>query len=198
MSLQIQYQIFKQDINKLNSFLRTKIKEKSLHKENSIDIIDEQYEFFKSYYLGLRNTENNYIDKDLLAELISQEVQNTKNIQAKKTKNFLELYLPNEDFDLSFDNDEKKEAFLFLYNNDNKILTEICSEFNLETNYFEFNNIKEKKIRTNFEILNMKLMQSNFPENKNFLLFNDIYNVYKMNIRAIHDNLQLIKIKLII
>ena len=190
MSLQIQYQIFKQDINKLNSFLRTKIKEKSLHKENSIDIIDEQYEFFKSYYLGLRNTENNYIDKDLLAELISQEVQNTKNIQAKKTKNFLELYLPNEDFDLSFDNDEKKEAFLFLYNNDNKILTEICSEFNLETNYFEFNNIKEKKIRTNFEILNMKLMQSNFPENKNFLLFNDIYNVYKMNIRAIHDNLQ--------
>ena len=36
----------------------------------------------------------------------------------------------------------------------------------------------------------MKLINSNFPENKNFLLFNDLYNIYKLNIKSIHDNLQ--------
>ena len=190
MSLQIQHQIFKQDINKLNSFLRRKIKEKSLHRENGIDIIDDQYEFYKSYYLGQKNTENNFIDKDLLSELISQESIYNKNIQTKITKNFLELYLPDDDFDLDIDRNEKQQAFLFFYNNDNKMLREICTEFDLNTNDFSFSNIKEKKIKTNFEIQNMKLIQSNFPENKNLLLFNDMYNIYKINIKAIHDNLQ--------
>ena len=190
MSLLVQHQIFKQDPNKLNNFLKSKLKEKSLHRENAIDIIDDQYEFFKTYYLGQKNTENNFIDKDLLSELISQESYYNKNIQRKMTKNFLELYLPQEDFDLNLDNENKQEAFLFFYNNDNKILREICTEFNLETNDFIFNNIKEKKIRTNFEVQNMKLMKSNFPENRNFLLFNDIYNIYKLNIKAIHENLQ--------
>ena len=190
MSLQIQHQIFKQDINKLNSFLRRKIKEKSLHRENAIDIIDDQYEFYKTYYLGQKNTENNFIDKDLLSELISQESIYNKNIQTKITKNFLELYLPDEDFDLDIDKNEKQQAFLYFYNNDNKILREICTEFNLSTNDFTFSNIKEKKIKTNFEIQNMKLIQSNYPENKNFLLFNDMYNIYRINIKAIHDNLQ--------
>ena len=190
MSLLVQHQIFKQDPNKLNNFLKSKLKEKSLHRENAIDIIDDQYEFFKTYYLGQKNTENNFIDKDLLSELISQESYYNKNIQRKITKNFLELYLPQEDFDLNLDNENKQEAFLFFYNNDNKILREICTEFNLETNDFIFNNIKEKKIRTNFEVQNMKLMKSNFPENRNFLLFNDIYNIYKLNIKAIHENLQ--------
>ena len=190
MSLLIQHQIFKQDINKLNSFLRRKIKEKSKHRENNADIIDDQYEFFKSYYLGQKNTENFFIDKDLFSELISQEPFYYKNIQEKITKNFLELYLPNEDFDLDLDNNEKQEAFLYFYNNDIKMLREICCEFDLNTNDFVFNNIKEKKIKTNFEVQNMKLIQSNFPENKNFLLFNDIYNIYTLNIKAIHDNLQ--------
>ena len=190
MSLLIQHQIFKQDINKLNSFLRRKIKEKSKHRENNADIIDDQYEFFKSYYLGQKNTENFFIDKDLFSELISQEPFYYKNIQEKITKNFLELYLPNEDFDLDLDNNEKQEAFLYFYNNDNKMLREICCEFDLNTNDFVFNNIKEKKIKTNFEVQNMKLIQSNFPENKNFLLFNDMYNIYKLNIKAIHENLQ--------
>ena len=190
MSLLIQHQIFKQDPNKLNYFLKSKIKEKSLHRENAIDIIDDQYEFFKTYYLGQQNTQNNFIDKDLLSELISQESYYNKNIQRKMTKNFLELYLPNEDFDLNLDNENKQEAFLFFYNNENKMLREICTEFDLETNDFVFNNIKEKKIKTNFEIQNMKLIKSNFPENKIFLLFNDMYNIYKMNLKAIHDNLQ--------
>ena len=190
MSLLIQHQIFKQDINKLNSFLRRKIKEKSKHRENNADIIDDQYEFFKSYYLGQKNTENFFIDKDLFSELISQEPFYYKNIQEKITKNFLEFYLPNEDFDLDLDNNEKQEAFLYFYNNDNKMLREICCEFDLNTNDFVFNNIKEKKIKTNFEVQNMKLIQSNFPENKNFLLFNDMYNIYKLNIKAIHENLQ--------
>ena len=190
MSLLIQHQIFKQDINKLNSFLRRKIKEKSKHRENNADIIDDQYEYFKSYYLKTKNTENSFIDKDLFSELISQEKFYYKNIQEKITENFLELYLPNEDFDLELDYNEKQEAFLFFYNNNNKMLREICSEFNLNTNDFSFNNIKEKKIKTNFEVQNMKLIQSNFPENKNFLLFNDIYNIYTLNIKAIHDNLQ--------
>ena len=70
------------------------------------------------------------------------------------------------------------------------MLREICCEFDLNTNDFVFNNIKEKKIKTNFEVQNMKLIQSNFPENKNFLLFNDMYNIYKLNIKAIHENLQ--------
>ena len=190
MSLLIQHQIFKQDINKLNSFLRRKIKEKSKHRENNADIIDDQYEYFKSYYLKTKNTENSFIDKDLFSELISQEKFYYKNIQEKITENFLELYLPNEDFDLELDYNEKQEAFLFFYNNNNKMLREICSEFNLDTNDFSFNNIKEKKIKTNFEVQNMKLIQSNFPENKNFLLFNDMYNIYKLNIKAIHENLQ--------
>ena len=190
MSLQIQHQIFKQDINKLNSFLKSKIKEKSLHRENAIDIIDDQYEFYKAYYLGLKNTENNFIDKDLLTELISQENVYNKNIQKKKTKNFLELYLPDEDFDLDLDNENKKEALLYFYNNENNMLREVCTEFNLETNEFIFNDIKEKKIKANFEIENMKLIHNNFQDNKNFLLFNDMYNIYKLNIKAIHNNLQ--------
>ena len=190
MSLLIQNQIFKQDINKLNSFLRTKIKEKSKHRENNADIIDDQYEFFKCYYLKEKNTENNFIDKDLFSELISQETFYNKNIQKKIKNNFLELYLPDEDFDLDLDDNKKQEAFLFFYNNDNKILREICAEFDLNTNDFVFNNIKEKKIKTNFEVQNMKLIKSNFPENKNFLLFNDLYNIYKLNIKAIHENLQ--------
>ena len=190
MSLLIQHKIFDQDPNKLNSFLKSKIKEKSLYRENATDIIDDQYEFFKSYYLGQKDSGNNFIDKDLLSELISQESIYNKNIQLKKSQNFLELYLPNEDFDLNLDNENTQEAFLFFYNNDNKMLREICTEFDLETNNFSFNNIKEKKIKSQFEIQNMKLMKSNFPENKNFLLFNDMYNVYKLNIKAIHENLQ--------
>ena len=190
MSLLIQNQIFKQDINKLNSFLRTKIKEKSKHRENNADIIDDQYEFFKCYYLKEKNTENNFIDKDLFSELISQETFYNKNIQKKIKNNFLELYLPDEDFDLDLDDNKKQEAFLFFYNNDNKMLREISAEFDLNTNDFVFNNIKEKKIKTNFEVQNMKLIKSNFPENKNFLLFNDLYNIYKLNIKAIHENLQ--------
>ena len=190
MSLLIQHKIFDQDPNKLNSFLKSKIKEKSLYRENAMDIIDDQYEFFKSYYLGQKDSGNNFIDKDLLSELISQESIYNKNIQLKKSQNFLELYLPNEDFDLNLDNENTQEAFLFFYNNDNKMLREICTEFDLETNNFSFNNIKEKKIKSQFEIQNMKLMKSNFPENKNFLLFNDMYNVYKLNIKAIHENLQ--------
>jgi hypothetical protein len=190
MSLLIQHQIFKQEPNKLNYFLKSKIKEKSLHRENAIDIIDDQYEFFKTYYLGQQNTQNNFIDKDLLSELISQESYYNKNIQRKMTKNFLELYLPNEDFDLDLDDNKKQEAFLFFYNNDNKMLREISAEFDLNTNDFVFTNIKEKKIKTNFEVQNMKLIKSNFPENKNFLLFNDLYNIYKLNIKAIHENLQ--------
>ena len=172
MSLLIQHKIFDQDPNKLNSFLKSKIKEKSLYRENATDIIDDQYEFFKSYYLGQKDSGNNFIDKDLLSELISQESIYNKNIQLKKSQNFLELYLPNEDFDLNLDNENTQEAFLFFYNNDNKMLREICTEFDLETNNFSFNNIKEKKIKSQFEIQNMKLMKSNFPENKNFLLFN--------------------------
>ena len=190
MSLLIQHKIFDQDPNKLNSFLKSKIKEKSLYRENATDIIDDQYEFFKSYYLGQKDSGNNFIDKDLLSELISQESIYNKNIQLKKSQNFLELYLPNEDFDLNLDNENTQEAFLFFYNNDNKMLREICTEFDLETNNFSFNNIKEKKIKSQFEIQNMKLMKSNFPENKNFLLFNDMYNIYKLNIKAIHENLQ--------
>ena len=190
MSLLIQHKIFDQDPNKLNSFLKSKIKEKSLYRENATDIIDDQYEFFKSYYLGQKDSGNNFIYKDLLSELISQESIYNKNIQLKKSQNFLELYLPNEDFDLNLDNENTQEAFLFFYNNDNKMLREICTEFDLETNNFSFNNIKEKKIKSQFEIQNMKLMKSNFPENKNFLLFNDMYNVYKLNIKAIHENLQ--------
>ena len=190
MSLLIQHKIFDQDPNKLNSFLKSKIKEKSLFRENASDIIDDQYEFFKTYYIGQKDSGNNFIDKDLLSELISQESIYNKNIQLKKSQNFLELYLPNEDFDLNLDNENTQEAFLFFYNNDNKMLREICTEFDLETNNFSFNNIKEKKIKSQFEIQNMKLMKSNFPENKNFLLFNDMYNVYKLNIKAIHENLQ--------
>ena len=129
MSLLIQNQIFKQDINKLNSFLRTKIKEKSKHRENNADIIDDQYEFFKCYYLKEKNTENNFIDKDLFSELISQETFYNKNIQKKIKNNFLELYLPDEDFDLDLDDNKKQEAFLFFYNNDNKMLREISAEF---------------------------------------------------------------------
>ena len=190
MSLLVQHQIFKQDIKKLNSFLKSKIKEKNIHKVNSIDIIDDQFEFYKSYYLGQKNTENNFIDKDLLSELISQESFYNKNIQTKMTNNFLELYLPDEDFDLNLEDNIKKEAFLYFLNNDTKILREIGTEFDFSTNDFVFNNIKEKKIKSNFEIKNMKLVESNFPENKNYLLFNDIYNIYIMNIKAIHNNLQ--------
>ena len=190
MSLLIQHKIFDQDPNKLNNFLKSKIKEKSLFRENASDIIDDQYEFFKTYYIGQKDSGNNFIDKDLLSELISQESIYNKNIQLKKPQNFLELYLPDEDFDLNLDNENKQEAFLFFYNNDNKMLREICTEFDLESNNFSFNSIKEKKIRTQFEIQNMKLIRSNYPENKNFLLFNDMYNVYKLNIKAIHDNLQ--------
>ena len=145
MSLLIQHQIFNQDTNKLNHFLKSKLKEKSLHRESAIDIIDDQYEFFKTYYLGQKNTDNNFIDKDLLTELISQESYYNKNIQRKMTKNFLELYLPNEDFDLNLENETKQEAYLFFYNNENKILREICTEFDLETNDFVFTNINTIK-----------------------------------------------------
>ena len=192
MSLLIHKQIFKQDINKLNPFLKSKIKEKSIHRENAIDIIDDQIEFYKTYYLGKTNTKNNFIYKDMLSELISQESYYNKNIQTKKTNNFLELYLPNESFDLdiNIDKNETQQALIFFYNNDNNMLREICTEFDLNTNNFDFKNIKEKKIRTKFEVQNMRLIQSNFPENKTFLLFNDMYNIYKLNIKAIHENLQ--------
>ena len=190
MSLLVQHQIFQQDKYKINTFLKSKIKEKSIHRENALDTLEDQYEFFKTYYLGKKNTENNYIDKDLLSELISQDSLYNKNIQIKKTNNFLELLLKNEDFDVDLDNTDKQEAFLFFYNNDNKILREIFTEIDLDKNEFNFKNIHEKKIKTNFEVQNMKLINSNCPENKNFLLFNDWYNIYKLNIKSIHENLQ--------
>ena len=190
MSLLIQHQIFKQDIFKINNFLKTKLKENNKHRENAIDTFDDQYEFFKTYYLGKNNTQNNFIDKDLLSELISQESLYNKNIQVKKTNNYLELLLKNEDFDIDIDYNNKQEAFLFFYNNDNKILREIFTEIDLEKNEFNFKKINEKRIKSNFEVQNMKLINSNFPENKNFLIFNDLYNIYKLNIKAIHNNLQ--------
>ena len=98
--------------------------------------------------------------------------------------------MKNEDFDVDLDNTDKQEAFLFFYNNDNKILREIFTEIDLDKNEFNFKNIHEKKIKTNFEVQNMKLINSNCPENKNFLLFNDWYNIYKLNIKSIHENLQ--------
>ena len=190
MSLIVQHQIFQQDKNKLNAFLKTKIKEKSIHRENALDTIEDQFEFYKTYYLGRTKTENNYIDKDLLSELIQQDNYFNKNIQTKRANNFLELLLLNEDFDYDIDDNGKQEAFLFFYNNDNKMLREIITEIDLNNNEFNFKNINEKKIRTNFEVQNMKLIQSNFPENKNFLLFNDIYNIYTLNVKSIHENLQ--------
>jgi hypothetical protein len=39
MSLIFQHQIFQQDKNKLNAFLKAKIKEKSIHRENALDTI---------------------------------------------------------------------------------------------------------------------------------------------------------------
>ena len=190
MSLIFQHQIFQQDKNKLNAFLKAKIKEKSIHRENALDTIEDQFEFYKTYYLGRTKTENNYIDKDLLSELIQQDNYFNKNIQTKRANNFLELLLLNEDFDYDIDDNGKQEAFLFFYNNDNKMLREIITEIDLNNNEFNFKNINEKKIRTNFEVQNMKLIQSNFPENKNFLLFNDIYNIYTLNVKSIHENLQ--------
>ncbi len=190
MSLLVQHQIFQQDKYKINTFLKSKIKEKCIHRENALDTIEDQYEFYKTYYLGRKNTENNFIDKDLLSELISQDSLYNKNIQIKKTNNFLELLLKNEDFDVDIDYNDKQEAFLFFYNNDNKMLREIFTEIDLEKNEFNFKNIHEKKIKTNFEVQNMKLINSNCPENKNFLLFNDWYNIYKLNIKSIHENLQ--------
>ena len=190
MSLIVQHQIFQQDKNKLNAFLKAKIKEKSIHRENALDTIEDQFEFYKTYYLGRTKTENNYIDKDLLSELIQQANYYNKNIQTKRVNNFLKLLLLNEDFDYDIDDNGKQEAFLFFYNNDNKMLREITTEIDLNNNEFNFKNINEKKIRTNFEVQNMKLIQSNFPENKNFLLFNDIYNIYTLNVKSIHENLQ--------
>ena len=190
MSLLIQHQIFQQDKLKINTFLKSKIKEKSIHRENALDTIEDQFEFYKSYYLGRKNTENNFIDKDLLSELISQDSYYNKNIQIKKTNNFLELLLANEDFDIDIDYDDKQEAYLFFYNNDNKMLREIITEIDLSQNEFNFKKINEKKIYSNFEIQNMKLINTNFPDNKNFLLFNDMYNLYKLNIKSIHENLQ--------
>ena len=73
MSLLVQHQIFQQDKYKINTFLKSKIKEKCIHRENALDTIEDQYEFYKTYYLGRKNTENNFIDKDLLSELISQD-----------------------------------------------------------------------------------------------------------------------------
>ena len=190
MSLLVQHEIFKQDKLKINTFLKSKIKEKSLYRENALDTIEDQFEFYKSYYLGPKNTENNFIDKDLLSELISQESYYNKNIQTKNSNSFLELLLPNEDFDIDIDYNDKQEAFLFFYNNDNKILREIITEIDLSKNEFNFKKINEKRIYANLEIQNMKLINSNFPENKNFLLFNDMYNLYKLNTVSIHNNLQ--------
>ena len=190
MSLLVQHQIFKQDTFKINNFLKTKLKENNKHRENAIDTFDDQYEFYKTYYLGKNNTQNNFIDKDLLSELISQENLYNKNIQIKKTSNFLELLLKNEDFDIDIDYNNKQEAFLFFYNNDDKTLREIFIDIDLDQNEFNFKKIKEKKIKTNFEVQNMKLINSNYIENRNFLIFNDLYNIYKLNVKAIHDNLQ--------
>ena len=190
MSLLVQHQIFKQDTFKINNFLKTKLKENNKHRENAIDTFDDQYEFYKTYYLGKNNTQNNFIDKDLLSELISQENLYNKNIQIKKTSNFLELLLKNEDFDIDIDYNNKQEAFLFFYNNDDKTLREIFIDIDLDQNEFNFKKINEKKIKTNFEVQNMKLINSNYIENRNFLIFNDLYNIYKLNVKAIHDNLQ--------
>ena len=190
MSLLVQHQIFKQDIFKINNFLKTKLKENNKHRENAIDTFDDQYEFYKTYYLGKNNTQNNFIDKDLLSELISQENLYNKNIQIKKTSNFLELLLKNEDFDIDIDYNNKQEAFLFFYNNDDKTLREIFIDIDLDQNEFNFKKINEKRIKSNFEVQNMKLINSNYIENRNFLIFNDLYNIYKLNVKAIHDNLQ--------
>ena len=190
MSLLVQHQIFNQDIYRINNFLKTKLKEKNKHRETALDTIEDQYEFYKSYYIGKKNTDNNFIDKDLLTELISQDNYYNKNIQIKKTNNFLELLLQNKDFDIDIDYNPIQQAYLFFYNNDNKILKEIFTEIDLSKNEFKFDEIHEKKIKTNFEVRHMQLIKSNITENKNFLLFNDLYSIYKMNVKSIHDNLQ--------
>ena len=190
MSLLIQHQIFKQDPYKINNFLKSKIKEKSLYRENALDTIEDQYEFYKTYYIGRKNSQNNFIDKDLLSELISQENLYNKNFKIKTTNNFLELLLKNDDFDIDLDYTDKQEAYLFFYNNDNKTLKEIFTEIDLSQNEFNFKDIHEKKIKSNLEIQNMKLINTNFPENKNILLFNDLYNIYQLNVKVIHENIK--------
>lgn len=190
MSLLVQHQIFKQDTYKINDFLKSKLKENNKHRENALDTIEDQFEFYKTYYLGKKNTENNFIDKDLLSELISQDNYYNNIIQNKKTNNFLELLLKNEDFDIDIDYSDRQEAFIYFYNNDNKMLREIITEIDLDKNEFKFNKINEKKIKTHFKVLNMKLINCNCPDNKNFLLFNDLYNIYILNTKSIHQNLQ--------
>ena len=190
MSLLVQHQIFKQDTYKINNFLKSKLKENNKHRENALDTIEDQFEFYKTYYLGKKNTENNFIDKDLLSELISQDNYYNNIIQNKKTNNFLELLLKNEDFDIDIDYNDRQEAFIYFYNNDNKMLREIITEIDLDKNDFKFNKINEKKIKTHFKVLNMKLINCNCPDNKNFLLFNDLYNIYILNTKSIHQSLQ--------
>ena len=190
MSLLAQHQIFKQNAYKINDFLKTILKEKNKHKENSLDTFEEQYDFYKNYYIGKKNTDNNFIDKDLLSELIAQDNYYDEKIQSKKSNNFLELLLHDEDFGIDTDYNPSQQGYLFFFNNDNKMLKEIFIEINLAKNGIKFNKIHEKKIKTNFKVQHMQLINSNFPDNKNFLLFSDLYNIYKMNIKSIHENLQ--------
>ena len=74
---------------------------------------------------------------------------------------------------------------------------EIITEMDLNNNGFNFKNINEKKIKTIFEILNIKLVQINLPENKNFLLFYDMSNLYKLNVKSIHENDKKMQSKLV-
>ena len=190
MSLLAQHQIFKQNACKLNNFLKTILKEKNKHNENSLDTFGEQYDFYKSYYIGKKNTDNNFIDKDLLSELIAQDNYFNKNISIKKSNNFLEFLFQDEDFSINTDYNSNQQGYLFFFNNDNKILKEIFTEIDLAKNEIKFNKIHEKKIKTNFKVQQMQLINYNFSDNKNFLLFSDLYNIYKMNIKSIHENLQ--------
>ena len=71
MNLLVQQEIFQQDKYKINNFLKEKIKEETIQGENALDTIEDLFEFYKIYYLRQKKTKNNFIDKDLLLELIS-------------------------------------------------------------------------------------------------------------------------------
>ena len=102
----------------------------------------------------------------------------------------MEFLFQDEDFSINTDYNSNQQGYLFFFNNDNKILKEIFTEIDLAKNEIKFNKIHEKKIKTNFKVQQMQLINYNFSDNKNFLLFSDLYNIYKMNIKSIHENLQ--------
>ena len=149
MSLFKHFELSPQKEEKLQNFLFTEIKNQANWRNNRSDTINDQTNFYESYF-----GKNSFIDKKIMSNFLKESeqihLQNLNYNILNKTK-FLELTKFNSSYSLN--NGINKQA-LFSFDNDDKELQ--IFEFFISENFPEKEEYKQLSYFTNNEFSSKK------------------------------------------